>query len=226
MMRRVVIYGLPVFLMLAGCVSVKNTPPAAEPAPVTAPAPPAPTPQNPPVPASAAQTAEPTAPSAAPPPVTAPATPSPAPARKSQAKPKNVAKTQVTPAPAAPQKSAAQQTPTAPSAPATAAAPSRPAAPTLDLAALEQRLRDTHAIGVFTKLSLKNQVDDLLDRFRQFHRRQTPPTLDQLRQQYDLLLLKVLSLLQDGDPSLAQAISSSRSAIWNVLTDPQKFQQI
>ena len=41
-----------------------------------------------------------------------------------------------------------------------------PAAASLDLSALEQRLRDTRAIGLFTKLSLKNQVDDLLAQFR------------------------------------------------------------
>jgi len=86
-------------------------------------------------------------------------------------------------------------------------------------------LRDTKAIGVFTKLSLKNQVDDLLDGFRAFYRKQAPP-LSQLRQQYDGLLLKVLSLLQDGDPSVASAISSSREAIWGVLTDPEKFSKI
>ena len=96
----------------------------------------------------------------------------------------------------------------------------------LDLNSLEQRLRDTHAIGVFTKLSLKNQVDDLLAAFRAFHNNQPGKTLAQLRQQYDVLLLKVLSLLQDGDPSLAAAISASREALWGILTDPQKFSKI
>jgi hypothetical protein len=101
-----------------------------------------------------------------------------------------------------------------------------PAPPALDLTALEQRLRDTHAIGVFTKLSLKNQVDDLLNEFRAFHSGQSKAPLTQLRQQYDLLLLKVLSLLQDSDHELAAAISSSREAIWGILTDPQKFAKI
>ena len=98
--------------------------------------------------------------------------------------------------------------------------------PVTDLLALEQRLRDTRAIGLFTKLSLKNQVDDLLAQFRAYHARRAGVTLSELRQQYDLLLLKVLSLLQDGDPSLAQAISSSREAIWNILADPVKFSSV
>jgi hypothetical protein len=107
-----------------------------------------------------------------------------------------------------------------------ASAPAKPSTAALDLASLEQRLRDTHAIGVFTKLSLKNQVDDLLDEFRAFHNGQTKTSLAQLRQRYDLLLLKVLTILQDSDPPLASAISASREAIWGILTDREKFQKI
>ena len=101
-----------------------------------------------------------------------------------------------------------------------------PPTPTLDLKSLEQRLRDTRAIGTFTKLSLKNQVDDLLDDFRDYYRGKLKTPLSELRQRYDLLLMKVLSLLQDSDASLAAAISSSREAIWDILKDPKKFSQI
>ena len=101
-----------------------------------------------------------------------------------------------------------------------------PAAPTLDLADLEQRLRDTRAIGVFTKLSLKNQVDDLLSEFRTQYKGSNKHPTPELRQRYDLLILKVLSLLQDTDPALAAAISSSREAIWGILADPEKFAKI
>jgi hypothetical protein len=97
------------------------------------------------------------------------------------------------------------------------------AAPPLDLAGLEKRLRDTSAIGVFTKLALKNQVDDLLEQFKAFHEGRGPATLDDLREHYDLLLLKVLSLLQSRDPRLAQDLSASRDAIWAVLSDPVRF---
>jgi len=115
---------------------------------------------------------------------------------------------------------------TLPAGAAPAAKPAAAAAPALDLTALEQRLRDTSAIGVFTKLTLKNQVDDLLSRFRLYHSGHGDVKLEQLRQSYDLLLLKVLSLLQDKDSGLANAISASREAIWNILIDPKKFAAI
>ncbi len=93
----------------------------------------------------------------------------------------------------------------------------------LDLKTLESKLKDTKAIGVFTKLSLKNQVDDLLDQFRALYQGQRKITLAELRQPYDLLLMKLLSLLQNDDPALAREISTSREAIWGILADPVKF---
>jgi hypothetical protein len=88
-------------------------------------------------------------------------------------------------------------------------------------------LRETGAIGVFTKLSLKNQVDDLLEHFRAFHQGGANKSrLPKLRQEYDLLVLKVMSLLQDGDPALARDLSASREALWNVLADPVKFKNL
>ncbi len=101
----------------------------------------------------------------------------------------------------------------------------KPSAPTLDLASLEARLRDTKAIGVFTKISLKNEVDDLLNMFRAYYNRQAKMTLAELRRPYDMLLLKVLSLLQDSDPPLARDIVASREAIWDILANPQKFNE-
>ncbi len=94
------------------------------------------------------------------------------------------------------------------------------------LAVLEQRLKDTGAIGVFTKLALKNQVDDLVSRIKAHHEGNGSATLAQLRQSYDQLLAKVHGLLKDGDPPLAGAIMASREAIWTVLTDPVKFAKL
>ena len=102
----------------------------------------------------------------------------------------------------------------------------KPSEPSLDVAALTTRLRDTNAIGVFTKLALKNQVDDLLKQFRAYHQGGQKTGVASLRQPYNMLLLKVLSLVQDSDPSLARAISGSREAIWSILADPEKFKSV
>jgi hypothetical protein len=98
--------------------------------------------------------------------------------------------------------------------------------PPLDLESLEQRLKETNAIGLLTKLSLKNQVDDLLEQFRDYYQGRLKTTLAELRQLYELLLMKTLSLLQDGDPALAKAINRSREAIWAILSDRDKFSKL
>lgn len=100
------------------------------------------------------------------------------------------------------------------------------APPPLALTVLEQRLKDTSAIGVFTKLALKNQIDDLLTQFRARHEGSSKTPLSQLRQAYDNLLAKVHDLLKSGDPPLAAAIMNSREAIWLVLTDPARFAKL
>ena len=139
----------------------------------------------------------------------------PPPAVKPAAKTPPPATTKPVAAKPATAKPAATPRPVAPPAPAAAA--------TLDLKTLTDQLKGTKAIGVFTKLSLKNKVDDLLDRFREHYQGKATPTMSELRQAYDLLMMKVLSLLQDSDPQLASAIVSSREAIWGLLSDPKKF---
>ena len=226
----------------AGCAGLKHKP-AVEPSPAGAPAVPAvsaPAPQPPAVgppetvtaPGAAAATVVPEAREpAVPPPVVEQPVP---PAQRVAPTPIDVApKAPVAAAPAprvaAPKAAPAVTTAPTPAPPnpvpkaTRAPAASAPAAAPLDFASLGTRLRQTKAIGTLTKLSLKNQVDDLLDKFRAYHKRQGTATLPELRRSYDMLLLKVLSLLQDSDPPLARDIVQSRTAIWGILADPRKF---
>jgi hypothetical protein len=172
-------------------------------------------------------------PSLAPPP---PVRPDVAPPAPSATQPFTTAEQEAarTPAPAPKAAPAAKAPPasapkTAAAAPKTAAVAPKPAtapaAPPLDLRSLEQRLKDSAAIGVLTKLSLKNQVDDLVAQFREYHAGRRPPTLAELRRPFELLLMKVLSLLQDKDSALARDVDASREAIWGVLSDRDKLAQ-
>jgi len=250
-MRPPVMTGFLVILAVSGCASMKAPSPGAEREVTPAAVPPAaasppvapPTPQTPPVaPPTAAPPSEPEPANNGSEQSSAPAdTAAGAPSSVNPAKRSSPAKTTSTSG-ARPAKqtgaAAAQSRPSvAPTAPAAAApspsstpaptpVPAAASSPTLNLADLEQRLRETRAIGVFTKLSLKNQVDDLLNAFRTLYRGPDKHPPAELRQRYDMLLMKVLSLLQDGDPPLASEIASSREAIWSILADPEKFATI
>jgi hypothetical protein len=92
-----------------------------------------------------------------------------------------------------------------------------------DIKELEARLRATKAIGFFTKLALKNEIDDLLGKFRCYHAGACDTPLPTLREEFNLLLMKVLSLLQDDDPDLFRALAGAREIVWNNLTDPTAF---
>jgi hypothetical protein len=187
-----------VVLFAAGCTPAPSQQASEAPRPPSVEPPPQPKVAPGPVAASPAPVPPPVAPKA-------PATPSGKPAATKA--PVTVAK-----APAA-----------APPPAAPTVAPPSPSPPPLDLKSLESRLKDTSAIGVLTKLSLKNQVDDLIARFRTFHDGKRPPTLAELRPAFELLLMKVLSLLQDRDTALAKDINASRDAIWGVLADRAKL---
>jgi hypothetical protein len=110
--------------------------------------------------------------------------------------------------------------------PQTAPSFAQPAPPPLDLKSLETRLRETRAISMFTKLALKNQIQDLLERLRAFYQGRISTSLAELRRSFDLLVMKTLALLQDADPPLAGAIVSSREAIWSVLSDPARLESL
>jgi len=152
---------------------------------------------------------------------TQPDAPVPVVAKPVVAKPAGPARPPPTPA-AAPAPSARIPAPSAASKVAPPVAKT-PAAAVLDLNTLKAELKDTKAIGFFTKVTLKNQVDDLLDQFREFYEGNAKLTMTDLRRSYELLIMKVLSLLQDADQKLASSIVSSREAIWGLLADRTTF---
>jgi hypothetical protein len=202
--------------LIGGCASKTSDTPISQPQAVAAqPAtpPPAAEPDAPatPQPAPVAKPAAPAAPQPAPAAVPAPSVPTQAPKTAGKAVPpvaRTPAPTARAPKPAAPPVAAR-------------AAPAAPA--TLDLNALKEQLKATKAIGVFTKISLKNQVDDLMEQFREYYQGKSKLTMTDLRRSYNLLMMKVLSLLQDEDQTLASAIVSSRETIWSLLANPTTF---
>jgi hypothetical protein len=93
----------------------------------------------------------------------------------------------------------------------------------LDLASLATRLRKTKAINLRTKLAVKSESDDLVERFRAYHAEHGTATLAELRRSYDALFRKLHALLESADPPLARDIDRSRAAIWAILADPIEF---
>jgi hypothetical protein len=97
--------------------------------------------------------------------------------------------------------------------------------PAISLEELGERIKATPAIGTFSKLALKNDIDDLVDALREYHATRHGD-LDDLHQRYEALVLKLLALLEEDEPDLALALSRSRERIWTRLVDPVEFAKL
>jgi hypothetical protein len=95
----------------------------------------------------------------------------------------------------------------------------------VDLDDLAKRIGDSKGVGLLTKLSLKREIDGLERDLKSFHD-SANGTLDKLHERYDLLVHKVMSLLQDKDPKLARDVSGARDLLWSKLADPNEFRRL
>jgi len=87
-----------------------------------------------------------------------------------------------------------------------------------DMDALIERIKQSHAIGMFTKLALRSDALDMVDLIKAYRQKVTHMSLDEVRARFDGLFLKVLALLDD-DPVLSREISMSREGIWKSLLE-------
>jgi hypothetical protein len=96
----------------------------------------------------------------------------------------------------------------------------------IDLDDLVKRISDSKAIGVLTKLSLKHEIDAFKADLKALHDGATKSTLAQLHQRYDLLVHKLIGLLQAKDPGLAREVAQARNFLWAKLADPKEFRRM
>jgi len=90
-----------------------------------------------------------------------------------------------------------------------------------DPKSLAESLRNTKAIGFLTKLQLKGDIDSLVDDLKKAVPGEQA-RLAELHERFQLLFHKIVTLVQDKDPSLAKSITDSRERVWNWLSDPNK----
>jgi hypothetical protein len=117
---------------------------------------------------------------------------------------------------------------------AVAGTPTRPAVPIgdadgdgdVDLDDLIKRIKDSNAVGLLTKISLKRDIDVFKGDLKAVHDGASKSTLVQLHERYDLMVHKLISALQAKDPGLAREISESRNYLWSKLADPNEFRRM
>ena len=90
---------------------------------------------------------------------------------------------------------------------------------------LADGLKKSRAVGFFEKISLKSSIDDLLRRFKDYHAGARKFSLEELQQQYDILLMRIAAHLQDQDIVLHQQLCNAWDIIWQDLSDPDRFSE-
>ncbi len=95
-----------------------------------------------------------------------------------------------------------------------------------ELDKLYKDLENTKSIGLFTKLSIRNNATRLYKTFGEYHKGQRPPTLEELKQRYELMVQEMMVLVQDKDPDLAQEIQQTKAILWQSLSDPKQYESI
>jgi len=93
----------------------------------------------------------------------------------------------------------------------------------VDLNVLADGLKNSKAVGLFEKVRLKSAIDELIGRMKAFHRGARHYSLAQLQEQYDVLMMRIASQLQDKDLPLHGQLCNAWESIWSQLADHGRF---
>lgn len=93
----------------------------------------------------------------------------------------------------------------------------------VDLEMLAKGLKKSKAVGLVEKIRLKSSINDILERFEAFHDGARDYTLEQLQEQYDVLLMRIASHLQQQDERLHGQLCNAWDIIWHDLENPGSF---
>jgi len=89
----------------------------------------------------------------------------------------------------------------------------------VDYKELKERLKNTAAIGFFTKLAIRNDIVDLIDKIKQYRKKSMlKAKRKEIRASFDGLLLKIIALLEE-DPDLSRDLYVGRESIWESLLE-------
>jgi hypothetical protein len=95
----------------------------------------------------------------------------------------------------------------------------------VDLDMLAEGLKHSSAVGLFEKVRLKSSIDQLVGRLKAFHAGARNYSLAQLQEQYDLLMMRIASQLQDKDLALHGQLCNAWETLWVQLQDRDRFRE-
>jgi len=95
----------------------------------------------------------------------------------------------------------------------------------VDLDVLADGLKNSQAVGLFEKVRLKSAIDELIGRMKAYHGGARHYSLAQLQEQYDVLMMRIASQLQDKDLPLHGRLCNAWDSLWSQLADRSRFME-
>ncbi len=95
----------------------------------------------------------------------------------------------------------------------------------VDLDVLAEGLKNSQAVGLFEKVRLKSAIDELIGRMKSYHGGARHYSLAQLQEQYDVLMMRIASQLQDKDLPLHGQLCNAWNSLWSQLVDRSRFME-
>lgn len=92
-----------------------------------------------------------------------------------------------------------------------------------DFGALETKIRNTDAIDLFSKISLKYEISSLIDEMARSHETKNAAGFTKQRERFEKLVDRTVIMLRKGDISFAKEVEDSREALWQILNSPEKL---
>ncbi len=92
-----------------------------------------------------------------------------------------------------------------------------------DFHALETKIRNSEAIDLFSKISLKIEITSLVNEAVRLHEGKSAAGLYQRKVRFEELIDRAVIMLRKGDVSLAEEVEGSREALWRFLNSPEKL---
>ena len=93
----------------------------------------------------------------------------------------------------------------------------------VDIDMLIDMVTKTKAISLFGKLKLKKELNKLLARLEDFHQGSSTFSLEQLEEQYNVILMRITVHIQDKDEILHHQLCNSWLVIWEDMKNYDQF---
>lgn len=93
----------------------------------------------------------------------------------------------------------------------------------ISIEAMQKMLRRAEGIGLWTKIKLERRINRFTEDFYWYHKGANGKSLLQMRERFNALHSRVVTLLQARNPGMSKQFSDARDVLWFAYRNPGAF---